>query len=135
MRQAQEDEARADKEVIAKAPDKFKNANNWKVFCEALETYLMQLLGSCRVPLCYVIPPDVVAQLGVAYATEQAQLIALAPLNGPSFQRDNARVYGIIKQLVLEGPGRKFVLRFDTAADGHGTWLALRAHYEGGTGT
>jgi hypothetical protein len=61
MRQAQEVEARADKEVVAKAPDKFKNANNWKVFSKALETYLMQLLGSGRVPLCYVIHPNIVA--------------------------------------------------------------------------
>jgi hypothetical protein len=46
MRQQIEDEARGDKEVVAKAPDKFKNASNWKLFAEALETYLNQLLGS-----------------------------------------------------------------------------------------
>jgi len=58
-------------------------------------------------------------------------MIALAPLNGASYQRDNARVYGIIKQLVLEGPGRTYILRFDGAADGRSAWLALRDHYEG----
>jgi hypothetical protein len=131
MRQAVKDEAQADKEMVAKAPDKFKNANNWKAIAEVLDTYLMQLLGSGRVPLSYVIHPDVAAQPGAIYATEQACLIALAPLNGPSHQRDNARVYGIIKQLVLEGPGRTFILRYDTAANGQGAWLALKAHYEG----
>jgi hypothetical protein len=58
-------------------------------------------------------------------------MIALAPLVGPSFQRDNAKVYGIVKQLVLEGPGRTYILGFDTAADGRGAWQALRDHFEG----
>jgi len=131
MCQAIEDEARADKESVAKAPDKFKIASNWKVFPEALETYLMQLLGSGRVPLSYIICLDAVVTPDAAYATEQARLVALAPLNGSSYQPDNARVYGIIKQLVLEGPGRTFIMRYDTLADGRGAWLALRAHYEG----
>jgi len=122
----------ADKESVAKAPDKFKIISNWKVFPEALETYLMQLLGSGRVPLSYIICLDAVVTPDAAYATEQARLVALAPLNGSSYQPDNARVYGIIKQLVLEGPGRTFIMRYDTSADGQGAWLALRAHYDGG---
>jgi hypothetical protein len=44
----------------------------------------------------------VAAPANQACATEQAMMIALAPLTGASLQRDNARVYGIIKQLVLE---------------------------------
>jgi len=38
-----EDEARADKEPTAKMPDKFKAPSNWKVFSEAMDTYLGQL--------------------------------------------------------------------------------------------
>ena len=55
MRQEAEDDARMDKEIVAKAPDKFKSGSTWKIFAEALETYLSQLLGSGRVPLSYVI--------------------------------------------------------------------------------
>jgi hypothetical protein len=66
-----------------------------------------------------------------AYDTEQARMIALAPLNGMSYQQDNACVYGIIKQLVLEGTGCTYILRFDGTADGRSAWLALRNHYEG----
>jgi hypothetical protein len=33
--------------------------------------------------------------------------------------------------LVLEGPGRTFILRFDATAEGCAAWLALKAHYEG----
>ena len=126
-----EDGARTDREQAAKAPDKFKNANGWKIFAEALKTYLSQLYGSGRVPLGYVIQQEVVAVPNAAYDTEQVRNIALTPLNGSSYQRDNARVYGIIKQLVLEGPGRTFILLFDSVADGCSAWLALKAHYEG----
>jgi hypothetical protein len=132
MRPSTEDDSRADREMVAKAPDKFKNAASWKVFAEATETYLSQLTGSGRVPLSYVIcrlamPPDPEA----AFETEQARMIALAPLNGPSFQRDSAKVYGIIKQLVLEGPGRTYILRYDNTADGRSAWQALCDHFEG----
>jgi len=54
-----------------------------------------------------------------------------APLNGPSYQCNNAKVYGIIKQLALEGPGRTFILHFVAAADGRAAWLALWGHYKG----
>jgi hypothetical protein len=63
MRQALEDESRTDRDVVAKAPENFKNAATWKVFAEAMETYLGQFTGSGRVPLSYVIrriitPPE-----------------------------------------------------------------------------
>ena len=57
--------------------------------------------------------------------------IAIAPLVGDDFQRDNTRVYGIIKQLVLEGPGRSYILPFDKTSNGRAAWLSLTAHFEG----
>jgi hypothetical protein len=51
---------------------------------------------------------------------------------GPAFQRDNTKVYSIIKQLVLQGPGRSYIMPFDNAADGRRAWLALINHFEGG---
>jgi hypothetical protein len=63
-----------------------------------METYLGQLKGTGRIPLSYVIcrraqaPPDAQNQ------TELEQSIALAPHVGPDYQRDNVRVYAIIKQ-------------------------------------
>jgi hypothetical protein len=55
MKKTLKDEGRMEKEVVVKAPNKFKNAPTWKVFAEATETYLGQLLGRGRVPLRYVI--------------------------------------------------------------------------------
>jgi riboflavin synthase len=41
MRHMLEDEARADKEQTAKMPEKFKAPNGWRIFAEAMETYLI----------------------------------------------------------------------------------------------
>ncbi len=41
-----EDELRADKEPSAKMPNKFRSPAGWKIFSEAMETYLGQLKGT-----------------------------------------------------------------------------------------
>ncbi len=89
-------------------PDKFKIPSTWKIFAEALETYLGQLKGTGRIPLRYVICHAAAPQPDAQYQTEQEQSTAHVLLVGPDYQRDNVRVYGIIKQLILEGPGRTF---------------------------
>jgi len=91
MRQQLEDDARMDKETVAKAPEKFKTASSWKVFSEVLETYLGQILGSGRIPLRYVIRKAAHADPEAVYLTEQEQSIALAPLHGIAYQRDNIK--------------------------------------------
>jgi hypothetical protein len=121
----------ADKEQTAKMPEKFKAPNGWRIFAEAMETYLSHLKGSGRIPLCYVIRKDTVPVPNAVYDTVLEESIAIAPLVGDDFQRDNTRVYGIIKQLVLEGPGRSYILPFDKTSNGRAAWLSLTAHFEG----
>lgn len=62
------------------------------------------------------------------FQTELEENIALAQLVGETYQQDNSKVYGIIKQLVIEGPGCSYVLPFDSTSDGRAAWLALRNH-------
>jgi hypothetical protein len=131
MRHMLEDEARADKEQTAKMPEKFKTPSQWRIFAEAMETYFSHLRGSGRIPLHYVIRKNTVPTPNAVYDTELEENIAIAPLVGNDFQRDNNRVYGIIKQLVLEGPGRSYILPFDKTSDGRAAWLSLTAHFEG----
>ncbi len=83
-----------------------------------MQTYLGQLKGTGRIPLSYVIcrvaqPPD-----DAVYQTELEQSITMAPILGPDYLWDNARVYAIIKQLVLEDPGRSYIMTFDRHSDG-----------------
>lgn len=97
-----EDEARADKEPTAKMLDKFKSLYHWKVFAEAMQTFLGQLKGTGCIPLSYVIhqvaqPPD-----DALYQTELEQSIAMTFLVEPDYLCDNTLMYAIIKQLVLE---------------------------------
>jgi hypothetical protein len=84
-----EDEARRDGEALAKAPNKFKSASDWKVFAEAMDTYLVKLVGSGKIPLKYVTHNQAVADPYAIYATPQAQLIALSLLTEDAFNRDN----------------------------------------------
>jgi hypothetical protein len=131
MVRLQEDESTTDKEVVAKLPDKFKQPNQWKVFAELIETYLSQLRGGGRIPLSYVIQKQAVPILNTIYATDEEQIVAIAPLMGDQYNKDNAKVYGILKQLCLEVPGRSYILEFDRVKDCHGARLAMYSHYEG----
>jgi hypothetical protein len=125
-----EDEARADKDQVATMPEKFKKASEYKLFEENQDTYLGLLKGTGKIPLSYVIHRDINPDPTAVYESENEQPIALAPLVGPEFDCDNAKVYGILKQLCLDGPGRAYVLPFDKAQNGQGAFLALREHYE-----
>ncbi len=85
MHQHAEDDARMDKEVIAKAPDKFKTGTTWKVFAEATKTYCGQLLGSGHMPLSYIIHRTELPDPDATYHNELERLIAIASLVGDAF--------------------------------------------------
>ncbi len=122
----------SEKESDVKLPEKFKITTKWIVFSETIDTYLNRLRGQGRIPLNYVIRSVETPVPATVYQTEQEMLIATAPLAGNQFDLDNERVYGIIKQLVLEGPAWAYITGgIDRAKNGRAAWLALRGHYEG----
>jgi hypothetical protein len=111
--------------MVANLPDKFKIASTWKIFAEALDTYLGQLKGIGHIPLKYVIHHYAIPVPEAIFQNELEESIALVPLTGEKYQRDNSKVYGIIKQLVVEGPGHSYIPQYDSAADGHAALIAL----------
>jgi hypothetical protein len=122
----------SEKESDVKMPEKFKLTSKWIVFAEAIDTYLNRLKGQGRIPLNYVIRTLALPEPGTIFATEQELMIATAPLLGDQYNLDNERVYGIVKQLILEGPAWAYITSdIDRAKNGRNAWLALRAHYEG----
>jgi hypothetical protein len=126
------EEAQGEKESDVKLPDKFKITSKWIVFSEAVDTYLNRLRGQGRIPLNYVTRSIENPEPGTIYQTEQEMMIATTPLTGDQYDLDNERVYGIIKQLILEGPAWSYVTDvIDRARNGRAAWLALRSHYEG----
>jgi hypothetical protein len=59
-------------------------------------------------------------------------MVMRAPLTGIQYDRDNERVYLLIKQWILDGPAWSFITpELDRSKDGRAAWLALRARYEG----
>jgi hypothetical protein len=113
-------------------PEKFKITTKWIVFSEAVDTYLNRLRGQGRIPLNYIIRTIEDPVAGTIYETEQEMLISTAPLTGDQFDLDNERVYGFIKQLILEGPAWSYITSvIDRTKNARGAWLAMRAHYEG----
>jgi hypothetical protein len=131
MRHMLEDEAQASKETTAKMPSKFKSPSGWWVFAKAMETYLSHLCGSGRIPLKYVIMKNTIPIPNAVYDTEMEENIAVAPSTSEDFQWDNTWVYGVIKQLVLEGPRWCYILPYDKTSNGRAAWLSLTAHFEG----
>ena len=122
-----------EKEPDVKMPDKFKLTSMWIIFSEAFGTYLNRLKGTTsKISLNYIIRDTEIPNPGAVYLTENETLVQNASLVGPNFDKDNSRVYGILKQLILEGPAWSFITpQIDRAAHGRLAWLALRAHYEG----
>lgn len=112
-------------------PDKFKYGSKWNTFKEAVDTYLSQVKGGGRVPINYVIREHDVPPIDAMYSNDIEQLISTVPLRGEHYKRDNDKVYGIIKSLVLEGPGWNWIIHLDRSRDGRDAWKALKAHYEG----
>jgi hypothetical protein len=122
----------SEKESDVKLPEKFKITTKWIVFSETIDTYLNRLRGQGRIPLNYVIRSVKILVPGTIYQTEQEMLIATAPLAGNQFDLDNECVYGIITQLILEGPAWAYITSgIDRAKNGRAAWLALRGHHEG----
>jgi hypothetical protein len=58
-------------------------------------------------------------------------LVATTLLQGDWFTIDNQRVYDEFKNLVVKGPGSRFVKAFYRAKDGRGAILALKRQCEG----
>jgi hypothetical protein len=126
------EETITEKESDVKLPEKFKMASKWIIFSEAMDTYLNRLKGQGRIPLNYVIRTLALPVPGTNFDTEQEMIIATAPLLGDQYNLDNERVYGIVKQLTLEGPAWSYITSdVDRAKNGRAAWMALRAHYEG----
>jgi hypothetical protein len=119
-------------EMEVKMPEKFKLSTKWIVFSESVDTYLNRLKGQGRIPLNYIIRTVETPEEDEIFTTEQELMVATAPLEGDQFDVDNERVYGVIKQLILEGPAWSYITdNINRTKDGRAAWLALRSHYEG----
>lgn len=127
------DEASVIKDYKPPMPEKFKTGAKYKNFKEAVHNYLHQLMGIIDIPLVYVIHEEKRPNKDGLYTTETKQLIANAPLKGEAYEKDNQKVYAVLKNLCLEGEARPYIKvpKIEASQDGRGLWMALKEHYEG----
>jgi hypothetical protein len=102
-----------EKESDIKLPEKFKMTSKWIIFSEAMDTYINRLKGQGRIPLNYVIHTLALPEPGTTFDMEQEMIIAKAPLLGDQYNLDNEYVYGIVKQLTLEGPAWAYITSYN----------------------
>lgn len=123
---------KTDKQDDIKMPSKFKGLD-WPINKEAFETYCSHLTSSDGLrTLNYVLRDDEYPEEGVDYVNGHEMMVMRAILTGIQYDRDNERVYLLIKQWILNGPAGSFITpELDRSKDGRAAWLALCARYEG----
>jgi hypothetical protein len=100
---------RTEKQDDVKMPSKFKGLD-WPINKEAFETYCSHLTSSDGlVTLNYVLRDQEYPNEGDDYVNEQEMMVLRSPLTGIQYDRDNERVYLLIKQWILDGPAWSFI--------------------------
>lgn len=66
------------------------------------------------------------------YNTFKEEIVKRAPHDGPHYAYDNARVYELPKDSVVEFPNvYNWISPYGRRKDGRGAWLAFEVHYHG----
>ena len=113
-----------------KPPSNFE-AKKWVQWKLLFSNYMMSLKGCEDVPLNYVIRSDDLEHIEEGLSNPETALIYQASLRGPSFRKDNKRVYSIMKQLLVETVAWVWIQRYDKTENGREAMEALSAHYDG----
>ena len=123
---------------------KLSKFDDWPVWDEKFRSYLRSVRSvEAHTPLTYVIR-EIVDDADAEGAAEALALLAedrpldvddnlvkTRILEGPSFAMDNKRVYEVLVPLIMDGPGRSFIQKFDKTTDGRGAYLTLKLTAEG----
>ncbi|MHA7927588.1 MAG: hypothetical protein ACX936_20475 [Marinobacter sp.] len=126
MKRREEDQ----QEAPSIKPEAFK-PNNWKIWSKKFDTYLSNHKGAQYAPLDYVIRPEPL-EPGHVHTTQRERDLYNYPLTGPLFREDNAQVYRMLSDLVMDTDGGTWIQDYDRAQNGRAAWFALKDHYEGG---
>jgi hypothetical protein len=120
-------------------PPELKSFSAWRNWDELFRTYIRRLRSAeGGIPLIYLIRElDVPTQemLDAQYASIDEDLIATRQLQGASYGRDNARLFDIMKPLLLTGPGWPYLHTMNRTQNGRAAYLSLQAHAEGQAST
>jgi hypothetical protein len=124
----------ATEDTSIQKPVNLTDIHKWTKFWLLLRTYLGRVKGAAHISLLYLIRDheEVTDEIRDAdYESEEDMLIAITTLFGPHYEIDNKTLYAELKPLVVDGPGWRFIKKFDKLSDGRKAILALRAQAEG----
>jgi hypothetical protein len=82
------------------------------------------------VPLSYILREhDAPVAAGTVFSSVHERLVLETPLSGHAYAEDNGKVWELLLQLVLDGPGWAYALPYEKKRDGRGAFKAMKAHY------
>jgi hypothetical protein len=130
-----EKERMALKEVVTKPPV-LKKLEEWSKWFNLLQTCLSQSYGAAHCSMDYLIRAldnegAVILTQELLQGEHNTFLVAMMPLVGAHFVRDNHSLFDMLKSLVIDGPGWPFIQRYDSARNGRAAVIALRIQCEG----
>ena len=124
-------------DVIKQSKIEFSTARFTR-FRQKLETIVSSIQGCRGISLDYLIrntDPIQDPNIPIEEASPDVYNPEFMKLNtthtGPEFQKDNQDLFTLIRHYLTGTDGWNVISRYQRMKDGHGAYLALRAHYEG----
>ncbi|KAI2489217.1 hypothetical protein MHU86_25377 [Fragilaria crotonensis] len=126
-KEAQANYEKVDVDIID--PGKCQTDFGWDAWQIGFRNKLSATLGAAKVPLVYVVRPEV----GEDYKFEDEEEVRVyqMPLTGENFKRDNKLVYNMLKAACVKSDAWTWIQDHDKSANGRKAWLALVDHYDG----
>ena len=120
------------------------NFKDWTKTIETIEEYLFGCLGTTKIPLAYIIRPEVEVTPSADdppanYDTVQEEMVARAPhhdgadppVNLQAYKDDNIKVSKMLADLLRNSDGWTYIKKAARKRDGRQAFLALKNHFLG----
>ena len=103
------------------------NFVKWK---KQAENYFSSVFNPVGVALMYVIrKDDQPPSAGTALLTLKDKRVACTPLCGEGYKQDNERVWTLLQQAIINGPGWPYICKFAKTKNGRMAWKSLLGHF------
>ena len=127
--------ARKSQSLSIELPEPLGATANWEDWENALMNYLQSRDGINKIPLSYVIRPDIRPDPGPNATPEQIRLLDLihnAASTGPAYNTDSAQVFGIIDSLTIGQDSANWIsIRCRQTRNGRLAMSQLKSHFDG----
>jgi hypothetical protein len=111
-------------------PGKCQTNFVWDAWQIAFLNKLSATMGAAKVPLSYVVRPNV--DTSYVFEDDDEERMYQMPLVGENFKQDNKLVYSsMLKAACVKTDAWTWIQDHDKSASGSQAWLTLVAHYDG----